>query len=395
MVMVGKANRHELGLCVTLPPLYLIEELIRMFKSLIYVFYTVSFIMSVQFASATELLQLDESAVKVDNRTTQTKNAALKQALKNVLLKNSGSESAFLVPSIAAAINNPTAFIRQFGYQEVDGQLFLNASFDHRKVIKLLRDEQLPVWGKQRPLTLFWLSQENLSERAIVNDASLLESRSYMAELASERGVPVLLPIMDLDDSMLVSVTDIRGMFADQVATASARYNTDYFIMASIDAAADNQVSYNMALYSTASGDPLFNPLAQRSGMALDTNAAIDEIFITMSEYFVSRYAIADSGESLMTELVFTDITKRKQLVDIEKYLTQLSAVKQVSLTELRGVSAAFSVQLFGTEEDLYRLLKLESKIKQQAVFAPASLGKGDPLASSQSETINYIWLGH
>ncbi|QYJ87718.1 DUF2066 domain-containing protein [Shewanella mesophila] len=366
-----------------------------MFKSLIYVFYMTLLVMSVNLASASELLQLNESAVKVENRTTQTKNDALKQAFKNVLLKNSGSPNAFSVPSIAAAINNPTAYIRQFGYQEIDGQLYLNVSFDHQKIIKLLRDEQLPVWGKQRPLTLFWLSQEQHGERAVVSDASILESRRYIGELTAELGVPVLLPIMDLDDSMLVSVTDIRGMFADQVAVASARYNSDYFVMASIDAAADSQVSYSMVLYPTVSGDALFNPLAQRSGTALDANAAINEIFTALSEYYVSRYAVADSGESLMTQLIFTDITERKQLVDIEKYLAQLSAVKSVRLTQLRGVSAEFSVQLFGTEDDLFRLLKLESKIKSQPVTVPVSLGKGDPLAPSQSETINYIWLGH
>ncbi|QYJ99970.1 DUF2066 domain-containing protein [Shewanella psychrotolerans] len=366
-----------------------------MFKSLIYVFYAALLVISVNFVSATESLQLDQSAVKVDDRTTQTKNNALKQAFKNVLVKNSGSQNAFSVPSIAAATNKPTAFIRQYGYQEVDGQLYLNASFDHQKVIKLLRDEQLPVWGKQRPLTLFWLSQETEGERVVVSDESMIETRSHIGDLASERGVPVLLPIMDLDDSMLVSVTDIRGMFADQVAAASARYSTDYFIMVSIDTTADNQVTYSMALYPSVSSEPLFNPLVQRSGTALDANAVIDEIFDVMSEYFVSRYAVADSGESLVTQLTFTDITERKQLVAIEQYLAQLSAVKYVSLIQLRGVSAEFSVQLFGTKEDLYRLLKLESKIKQQPVSVPASQGKGDPLVSSQSETINYIWLGH
>lgn len=393
--MMVKANRHDLGSCVTLPPLYLAEELIQMFKSLIYGFFTASLAFSVNCVSATALFKLDESAVKIDNRTTQAKNDALKQALKNVVLKNSGSQDALGIPSINAAIDNPTTLIRQFGYQEVDGQLYLQASFDHQKVIKLLRDARLPVWGKQRPLTLFWLSQDNQGERVIVNDASRLASRSYISELATERGVPILLPIMDLDDSMQVSVTDVRGMFADPVAAASKRYNTDYFIMASLDQAANNQVSFSMALYPTVSDEPLFHPLVQRSGVTANVDAAIDEIFLSMSQYYVSRYAVADSGESLTTRLTFTDITERKQLVDIEHYLTQLSAVKQVSLIQLRGTSAQYSLQLFGTEADLYRLLKLESKIKPQSVPMPASSLNGDPLASSQSETINYIWLGH
>lgn len=381
--------------CVTLQPLYLVKVLIQMFKRLTYGLFSAVILLVAHTVAAAEVTELDMSIVKVADRTTKTKNAALAQALQNVILKNSGRQSALTVPSIVSALNNPTALIRQFGYQETDGQQYLRATFDHQKIIQLLRDARLPVWGTQRPLTLIWLSFQQDGQRIILNDSSTSESRAYIDELAQARGLPVLLPMMDLDDAMNVNVSDVRGFFVDAIAHASARYNTDYFVTASIELNVDNQLHYSMVLYPRTSSEALFNPLVQDTGVVADVDSALNQMFLTISEYYVSQYAVADSGVALSTQLSFIDITERKQLVDIENYLSQLSAVKQVTLTRLQGRSAQFTLQLFGSEEDLKRLLSLESRIKPQSVLMPTPIGGVDPLAPSQSETINYIWLGH
>ncbi|MCG9696791.1 DUF2066 domain-containing protein [Shewanella sp. Isolate11] len=364
-----------------------------MFKTLIFGIFTASIVLMANATVATERLQLDESVVKVDDRTTQTKNAALQQALRDVILKNSGSESALDVASINSAISNPTSYIRQFGYQDIEGQQYLRASFDQQKIIKLLRDAQLPVWGKQRPLTLMWLADHNQGEFNIVSDASDTVVSGDIRQISQSRGMPMLLPLMDLDDAMFVGVNDVRGMFADQVAKASQRYNTDYFIMASVEINSDNKASFNMVLYPMGTEQGLYQPLAQKSGVADTETAAIGQMLSAVSEFYAARYAVADSGESLSKKLTFIDLSQRKQLVDIEKFLTQLSAVKSVSLIQLKGSTASFSLELFGSEADLKRLLNLESKVKQQIVLQP-NVDQSDPLAPSQTEVVNYIWLG-
>ncbi|MCZ4338022.1 DUF2066 domain-containing protein [Shewanella colwelliana] len=346
-------------------------------------------------ATAAEVSQLDESLVKVEDRAVKTRNEALKQALQNVILKNSGSQSALMAPSIASSINKPTSLIRQYGYKEIDGQQYLHASFDHQKIIRLLRDAQLPVWGKQRPLTLIWLSLDADGSRRILNDSATDESRQTITATANQRGLPVLLPLMDLDDAMVIAANDVRGMFNDVVASASQRYNTDYFVMASIEPSADGLVNYNMALYPSVSNEPLFAPLIQDAGKVADADSAMGAILLALSEYYVGQYAVADSGEALQTQITFIDITDRKQLVDIEKYLQQLSAVKSVSLKTLQGVTAKFSLDLFGSEADLQRLINLESKIRQQVVQRPIVNESLDPLAVSQTQSTNYIWLGN
>ncbi|TVP16196.1 DUF2066 domain-containing protein [Shewanella sp. KCT] len=375
-----------------------------MFKSLFSVVLAGTFCAASLNVAAVEVTELDRSAIKIADRSQQVKNQALSQAMQEVVLKNTGDRAALSAPLVAQAIAEPTAYIRQFGYQEQGGEQFLQASFDHTKIISLLRQAQLPVWGKQRPLTLLWLAQDNEGKRELLNDSSVLESRSLIAKMSQTRGVPMLLPMMDLDDSMAISVTDVRGMFADTVAKASQRYGSDYFAMVSLDNQPDGQVSYQLSLYPANSEQPLFNPLTTQSAQVADMDAAVKAIFETISQYYVARYAIADSGEANSTQLTFVEITDRQQLLDIEKYLHQLSAVKSVSLTKLQGISAEFSLQLFGSEEDLYRLISLEPKIRSlEQSNSPDQLnmqsGLGvdemmDPLSSSQTPRREYIWQG-
>ncbi|MCG9746355.1 MULTISPECIES: DUF2066 domain-containing protein [Shewanella] len=381
-----------------------------MFKSFLSVMLAGALCAASLNVAAVEVTELDRSAIKIADRSQQVKNQALRQAMEEVVLKNTGDRMALSEPLVAQAIAQPTAYIRQFGYLEQGGEQYLQASFDHSKIISLLREAKLPVWGKQRPLTLLWLAQENEGKRELLNDASMLESRSQIANLSQTRGVPMLLPMMDLDDAMAISVTDVRGMFADTVAKASQRYGSDYFAMVSLDTLPDELVNIQLALYPTSSDQPLFNPLSTLSTQVKGMDVAVSEIFGAISQYYVARYAIADSGEANSTRLTFVEITDRQQLLDIEKYLHQLSAVKSVSLTKVQGISAEFSLELFGSEEDLYRLISLEPKIRSMEpangsalldnpnlLNSQSELGGDemvDPLSSSQTPRHEYIWQG-
>lgn len=307
---------------------------------------------------------LDESTVAVEDRSRTLRSKALKTALQDVILKNSGSEAALSHPVILESLKNPSSLTTQFGYQEADGELLLNVSFDHSKIIALLRQAQLPVWGKQRPTTLFWLAQSDMTDRMIISDSSDSELRQVFNDFTQARAIPSVFPLMDLDDSMNISVNDVRGLFVEPVALASARYQPDYFVLASIDTV-NEQTRYAFSLYQTQTDDALLTPLVSKRAEVTSADDAAAQILSAVSEYYAGRYAIADSGEANTTNIRFVDIANRKQLVDIEKYLLQLSAVSAVSLVSLNGLSVEYQLNLFGTKEDLHRLMKLESRIDE------------------------------
>ena len=353
-------------------------------------------LLQAKMANAAEVSKLDESLVPVDSRSATERKQAISTGLKSVILKNSGSKSALAHSSIAAMVKQPTPLISQFGYQERDGELYLQVSFDHKRIIRLLREAQQPVWGKQRPLTLVWIVEDIPGERVIVNDESLLESRDLFQAESEDKGVPLLFPLMDLDDNMKVSANDIRGMFADQVAGASQRYQADYFVMASIDTTAE-PLKYNLALYPLGRGEPMHTPLVSKRDAVGDINTAVAEMISTVSEYYVGRYAIVDTGAEIDSHVDFIDITDMKQLVSIEKYLKQLSAVKSVQLTQLNGTRARYTLELFGTEEDLHRLMNLEPRVHAQEDLTIDPFNKvqgSDPFSPKESVGVEYRWQG-
>ena len=82
------------------------------------------------------------------------------------------------------------------------------------------------------------------------------------------------------------------------------------------------------------------------------------------------------------------NIKKMAQLVEVEKYLKQLSAIKNATLTHIQGHTVTFSLDLFGSETDLQRLLSLEPRI---SVVAPESAGEFSPVSNQTGKPV-YEW---
>ena len=361
------------------------------------ILYTSCLLIQLNVVNAAEVSILDESLVPVETRSSAERNKGISVALQNVILKNSGAKTALTNPIVMAKVSSPNTLISQYGYQEIDGELFLKVNFDHKRILELLREAQLPVWGKQRPLTLIWLAEDLDGERNILNDASLLDTRQLFKQEATAKGVPLLFPLMDLDDNMQISVNDVRGMFVEQIEQASQRYQADYFVVASMSPNA-NGVEYSVSLFAKGNDEQeMKTPLVTHRQVAVDASAAVTGIISTVSEYYVSRYAIADSGEQLNSTVTFVDISEMKQLVEIEKYLKQLSAVKAVNVSQMLGTRVTYNLELFGSLDDLHRLMALDPRVFKTGTVIKGDMNRyeniEDPVIG-QDKTLEYRWRG-
>ena len=336
------------------------------------------FVVSVQAAQVT---QLDEAYVPVASRSVDDKNQGLKTALASVIVKNAGTESALSNAMVAEQLQSPSAWLSQFGYLEQDGQLMLKANFDQSRVINLLRQAHLPVWGSQRPLTLMWFAFETEGERAILSDYSTAPVRQHFTQAGTQRGLPMLFPVMDLDELTQVNVSDVRGMFVNNIAASSTRYQADFFAVASVEEASGS-FKFQLSLFPAQGGpEALVQPLYATQGEADSMADVSTKMVAALSEYYVTRYAVANSGSQFDTKITFVNTHSLKQLVDIENYLKGLSAVKSAYVSQIQGDTAVFSLGLFGSEADFQRLLTLEPRIS-----ILSSTGKG-----SDSGTVNNL----
>lgn len=345
-------------------------------------------------AQGVEVRDLDDASIKVESRSKSERTKALKDALSQVLVKNTGDFAILSHDLVKAKLRNPSGMLSQYRYIEQDTELTLLASFDHKRLLSLLRQAQAPIWGKQRPLTLLWLVSETQTERQLIGDISLEPARESLIKAASQRALPLLFPLLDLDDVMAVGVADVRGGFTDIVGRASERYQAEFFALASLSQnQTDGTIAYKLSLYEQSDYGPFNAPLLHLDATAADEQSAISLLASELARFYASRYGVSDSGQHLSSQVAFDGVDGLAQLVAIETYLKQLTAVKSVQLREVDAERITFNIELFGSQDDLLKQLTLEPNIRAVELIGnemPSREG-----SESQAQIATFTWLSN
>lgn len=195
----------------------------------------IAFISVATSVNAAQRVVVNEARIQVDDQSQRTQQRALKQALRQVFVKMSGSASVLDNAGVKAALVSPDKLLRAYRFAFENGVTYYVAEFDEAKLTGLLQREMLPVWGDRRPETIVWIAQQNDDASKIILDesqSSLL--KESLTQTAKERGVPLSLPLMDLTDSVNITTYDIWGRFVEPLKVASVRYGIDNIIGARV-----------------------------------------------------------------------------------------------------------------------------------------------------------------
>lgn len=179
---------------------------------------------------------LFETEVPVQGPDTAQRNQAIRQALGQVLVKVSGSRDIADRPALAEELGQAPRYVQQFRYLEPGhngdqpvGRLLVQ--FDGAAVTRMLRERGLPVWGEARPTVLVWLGIEDQGERRWYVPDTDPTGWDALQRAANERGLPLLLPLMDLDDQRVLRPDDLWGGGESAVRAASERYAPDAILV--------------------------------------------------------------------------------------------------------------------------------------------------------------------
>lgn len=310
-------------------------------------------------ATAVELTNLFDSQVKVADQSDKARAVGEREALAEVLVRVSGSAAVLDNPVIKEQLARASEFVIQFSYGEaVDGQLPLQLRFDPARIDRLLRQANEPQWGPRRPQLLLWWVHESGAGRQVVSEGAAPEVWQVLRAASVRRGVPLLLPLMDLDDSMAVTTADLWGQFLQPVLAASQRYRPDMVVIAkSYASGGSNRLDWS--LYPAAADA---TAKAQSSGSFSYSAAAPVELLDQLAEKLAAIYAVrassGGSGETLT--LILTDVASVADLAVAQRQLASLSAVSRVDVAALRGREVEFRLHLLGNEQDVLQALSLD-----------------------------------
>ncbi|MDJ0654799.1 MAG: DUF2066 domain-containing protein [Xanthomonadales bacterium] len=160
--------------------------------------------------------------------------AAFEQALEQVLVKLSGSpeQVALLAELDGLGAAGPLVIQRGFVTGGESEQRLLEVRFSEAATRQRLTELGLPIWPLERPTTLVWAVIDRGGDRSFLGSgADDEEILQLLTDAAEVRAIPLLLPLLDLEDLRQVSITDVWGGFVDAVRQASDRYEPNQVML--------------------------------------------------------------------------------------------------------------------------------------------------------------------
>lgn len=310
------------------------------------------------FACAVGAAQLDDLYQGVAP-TSGDMQAAQGQALAQVLIKVSGKRDIVDKPEVVKALADPKAFVQRYGYQDEGEVKLLKASFIPAKVNALIAASDYALLGPARPQLALWLVEDG-AERRIISDQSGDGWSTALRSQARMLGLPVSIPLMDLDDSMAVSATDVWGRFAGPILKASQRYGAEMVLLGQL-VAKEEGWSLSWTLYGPKSGaaEPLTRGEAQGSREEV-ASQLVDGLAAWLVEQYGARLGATSSTQTLLVE----GVQGIDEMISLQKLLQGMASVSQVTIGQLDGDKVNFSLTLQGEQADLVRSLELEPRLQ-------------------------------
>lgn len=309
-----------------------------------------------------------EATIGVKTQERQDRDDAIRAALAEVLVRVSGRTQiadSDDYPRIKAALVNATNYAQQFRYRDKSQQKYLAAGepavelwvrFDPVVVNKLLRENNIPIWDKNRPATMVWLVTDERARREIVGQASTGLVRNALDNRVHARGLPVILPKMDLTDRNAIQVNQVWNANEEAIRAASARYSSDAILVGRLQLLSSGQWNVSWSLFHEGRKQDW-----STSNVAL-TNAVSLGVDQT-SEYLSQRFAHLAQGED---SLVLVQVKNIRTLADFNrtvKFLRSLSQIKSVSPQLVEGETAVFRVNTSAGRLGLAQAISLSTML--------------------------------
>ncbi|WP_441003324.1 DUF2066 domain-containing protein [Pseudocolwellia agarivorans] len=328
-------------------------------------------------AVAVEVTDLFTAKVALNSQTQKDQNSALKAALEAVLVKVSGDDAILSNEFIRSETPSYAKYLTQFNYINDNGETHLVASFDETRITQLFFQQNIPLWGRLRPLVLFWIVVEDGYSRHVISETDESPLHDEISKIAEQRGLPVVLPLMDLTDNQNVEIPDLWGRFIDPIKLASERYAPESIVIIRVS---KNRNSYSLedvtpecdmeCLQASVTIDWHITMTQSNKVVTGDIYQGLDELALIknamsdITSFISKKYALTtESDHELIIDVA--NIDSLAKYVEVSEFLEKLSAISSVKLIKAEGNNRRFLLTLMGTPESIFASLQLNNKLKQ------------------------------
>ncbi len=274
-------------------------------------------------------------------------------ALQQVLVKVSGNPQIVELSGSKRLLAEAQHLLSQYGYQSTLGKRYFTAVFDKRKINQALQEMQQAVWGDTRPVTLVWLISENEGERQLLSDNMLIGNADAAISSAVQaqqhnRGISLQFPLMDLEDNLALSVSDVAGRFYGPIAAASRRYGVAHFVVANLQQSSAEKWSLSWQLVQSNSASQRSRVLAT-DNLSGEKSSLVSSMVSKIADYYARQYAVKENqGENFSQTIYIHGIHSLAQLTQLNKALANLLAVAAFQVTAVQGSQVTVNIKING-----------------------------------------------
>ena len=283
---------------------------------------------------------------------------AKSQAMALMITRLTGQKSSLKTSAVKAALNDPDAYISQLS-RTTDAesqQVQLQLGFDQPSVNDLLRRSGLPIWAAKRANILAWLVLEEHGIQEIIADGYIATSDVLQTE-AEQRGLPLVLPLMDLTDQLVIGPSDVWGNFDEVISSASQRYQPHGLLLGRIFKNADN-LWQGQGQIQFAANQIDWKLAAQTSEQLMAL--IVENLGQELSRRFALTNDTAGQQESL---LHISNVDSLDAYKELQKVLMEVASITHISIHSLQADKLQISVLHQGSRDNLLINLGLQSRL--------------------------------
>ena len=310
---------------------------------------------------------LYETEVPWSDRDVADRASAFRQALRQVLVKVTGVRRIADSELLERLVENAQGLVQQYQWRTVavrDGETTVQeprlwARFDETAVDRLVGEAGLPVWGRTRPSVLVWVASEIDGTQRVVGSEGAEEIAEIIGNGAESRGVPLVLPLLDLEDQALAGPPEFWVVAEDRIRAASERYQPGGILIGRIDGGVLWEAQWSLLLPGaaqrwTTAGD-VFD---------LVVDEGVQEAIDTLAAHFVN--AVPETGHSAIVVSV-SGVHDFMGYARTVRYLESLDEVESIDVLTVVSGRLRLGLKLRTGVAGLRGLLALGSTLAEDA----------------------------
>lgn len=246
-----------------------------------------------------------------------------------------------------------------------DGEPLIEARFDQRAVREFLAAQHVATLPDQRPTLLLWLLAGTDAGPTWVGADEPLELASMLAQAAADRGLPLLLPVLDLGEraDLPTSADPSDPASLAALSTAAARYRPDGVLYGRLDGSGERWRA-DLRLALPGKDDAVWSATGTSQRAAVD--AALDRLALQLAPA-----AATPDGPLAAVQIAIDGIDGIAAYGRVWEYLGQVPGLRGLRPLALGNGRAMFRFELAGGQAALAGRVEPGAPFTRMAGEAP------------------------